>query len=213
MSIARRVQRSARGWRMAVAGLVLAGTLTGCPSPPPAPPMCPTVERQDIDPPVEPSGVLPPTLPPGLDFSVHYSESARTNYVPAFGVSSFPLDAKPLAEATSSNGRWHLWAVAQGTDHAVSSFVAYKDQVWARDTTTTDPPFKVTWFNDAPGMFPQTLGRDGVGHPGNVAFVHIDDAGEGFVTAVDYHEVDTTFFGAPRPLPLAKARLHLSVCG
>jgi hypothetical protein len=174
------------------------GTAASCnPSPPAAPelePTCPTDRSEVISPPVQRSGVLPPTLPPGVTYPMQ------------------PNGVEPMAEAYSGNGRWHLWAVGENRmATGLGSTTVRKVVIYAKDELTDDVPDAVAWFYEVPGMYSPSLGN-GVGYPGNVAFAHIDDDGAGFVTAIDYYE-RVTVGGLSYSLPPEEARLHLSLCG
>jgi hypothetical protein len=186
----------------ALAVLAVAGVAVGCgpqpggggPSEPDPVPTCPTDRTEAVDPPVQRSGVIPPSLPPGVTFP------GQTNGV------------QPLAEAYSANGRWHLWAVGENRiASGLGSYRVRKVVVYAKDELTSDVPDVVAWFWAVPGMYSPSLG-DGVGYPGNVAFVHIENSGAGFVTAIDYREYVSMGFHT-YPLPPEHATLHLSLCG
>ena len=191
-------RRHRAAWTVGLVLTAVVGTAASCnpspPSPPEPEPICPTAQTEVIDPPVERSGVLPPSLPPGVTYP------GQSNGV------------EPLAEATSANGRWHLWAVGENrVASGLGSTTVRKVVVYAKDELTNDVPDPVARFSAVPGMYAPSLG-DGVGYPGTVAFVHIDDSGAGFVTAVDYYE-RVSVGGLSYSLPPEEARLHLSVCG
>jgi hypothetical protein len=196
------LRRGRRRDLRALAVVAVAGLAAGCgpqpggggPSEPEPIPTCPTERTEAIAPPVARSGVIPPSLPPGVTFP------GQTNGV------------EPLAEAYSANGRWHLWAVGEDrVATGLGSRTVRKVVVYAKDEQTDDVPDVVAWFWAVLGMYSPSLG-DGIGYPGTVAFAHIEDSGAGFVTAIDYRE-RVTVGGLSYSLPPEEARLHLSLCG
>jgi hypothetical protein len=146
--------------------------------------------HHEIPAPVEPSGVLPPDLPPGVEGD----------------------DVWPLAEAISDNGRWHLWAVAQGDPQTLAGPLIERVIIYAADVVAGDAATRVGVAGTWPGLYPSNLYfRDGVGHPEHVAFAGIDPEGAGFALAVDYHEV-VYFYAYPSHPEPTEARLLVYGC-
>jgi hypothetical protein len=156
----------------------LAAVLTACP-PAPTPPgpvlPCTEVASVEVETPIAVTGVQPPGLPPDVPLTFPYPEA--------------------LAEATSDDGVVHAWVVGERHNIGLGSFAVVQLHVFARDTTTDDPPDEVYRAYPLDHLFTGGLYQSHTGFPVTVNIDAIDPSGGGALISVTYgqrHDVLTT---------------------
>jgi hypothetical protein len=186
------------GLGRALAVTLLATSVAACapdtPSGPPAAPLpCHSLSHQSAITPIALTGVRPPSLPPGIDFSI----DPDYGVVKAWGAG---YDARPLAEQLSSNGLVHVWAVAQEVLIGLGDLGIRWIYLYAQDTTTNDVPIVVDRIGHATNLagigegWPQTLNIDSVADDGSGTQVSITyGQGEGIFYGWNDTQVSLTF--------------------